>query len=66
MATAEEYHQCARECLRSAAEAPTEADRKQFLDMADAWTRAARLLESLALHSIDTTGSGLSPPTSAH
>lgn len=66
MATAEEYHQYARECLLSASAAQSEAERRQFLDMADAWTRAARLLERLAAHSIDASGSGSDRPTLTH
>jgi hypothetical protein len=47
MATADEYHQYARECLETAAKATTENQRKQFMDMAHAWTLAALRLEGL-------------------
>ena len=47
MATADEYHQYARECLVNAAKATTENQRKQFMDMAQAGTLAARRLEGL-------------------
>jgi hypothetical protein len=45
MATASEYHQYARECLESADRATSENDRKQFINMARAWTVAALQLE---------------------
>jgi hypothetical protein len=45
MPKAEEYHQYARECLETAAKATTEHQRRQYLDMARAWTLAARRLE---------------------
>ncbi|MGB6539844.1 MAG: hypothetical protein WBF03_03085 [Xanthobacteraceae bacterium] len=41
MATVSEYKQFAKECLRWAAEATTEEDRKAFLDLARDWTLAA-------------------------
>ena len=45
MALADEYRQYAREYLESAAQAGSEHDRKQFLNMARAWTQAALRLE---------------------
>jgi hypothetical protein len=41
MATADEYHQYARECLQWAAEAENEEQRNNFLAMARTWTHAA-------------------------
>jgi hypothetical protein len=41
MATADEYHQYARECLQWASEAENEEQRKNFLAMARTWTQAA-------------------------
>jgi hypothetical protein len=43
MATTDEYHQYARECLQSASKAQSEQERKQFVSMARAWTQAALL-----------------------
>ena len=36
-----DYQQYAQECVRSAAQAKTERERKAFLEMANAWTRVA-------------------------
>jgi hypothetical protein len=47
MATVSQYKQYAKECVRWAAEASTEEDRKAFLDLARDWTLAATRLESL-------------------
>jgi len=41
MASAEEYHRYAKECLESAARAESEIERNNFMDMARAWTLAA-------------------------
>ena len=41
MTSASQFRQFAEECLRSAEDAQTELERKAFLDMARAWTRAA-------------------------
>jgi hypothetical protein len=41
MTTKTEYQQFADECMRSAREAKTDAERKAFLDMARAWTKMA-------------------------
>ena len=41
MATDEEYQSYARECIRWARSAKTEAERKAFLDIACAWATAA-------------------------
>lgn len=41
MATADEYHQYARECLQYASEAQSDHERKQFLNLARAWTQVA-------------------------
>ena len=47
MSTVEEYHKSARDCLRWAAKARTEEQRKQFLSLAHDWTQAALLMEDL-------------------
>jgi hypothetical protein len=47
MATVREYKQYAQECLRWAAEAKTEEDRKALLDLARDWTLAAMRLEGV-------------------
>lgn len=41
MTSAYEYREYAQECVRSAAQAKTEKERKAFLEMAHAWTRVA-------------------------
>jgi predicted lipoprotein len=41
MTTDKEYQQFADECMCSAREAETDAERKAFLDMARAWTKLA-------------------------
>jgi hypothetical protein len=46
METAAECHQYAEECVRWAARAKTEKQRKGFLEIARAWREAALLLES--------------------
>ena len=46
METAAECHQYAEECVRWAARAKTEEQRKGFLEIARAWKEAALLLES--------------------
>jgi hypothetical protein len=43
MTTGDECHQYADECVRWAAKAKTEDERKTFLDMARAWIQAALL-----------------------
>jgi hypothetical protein len=45
MSTVDEYHQFARDCLRWAARARTEDQRKQLLTLANDWTQAALRLE---------------------
>jgi hypothetical protein len=45
MSTVDEYHKYARDCLRWAARARTEEQRRQFLTLAHDWTQAARGLE---------------------
>ena len=47
MATVNEYRQFANECLRWAAEAETEDDRKAFLELARDCTLAALRLEGV-------------------
>jgi hypothetical protein len=41
MPTPDEFRQYADECLHSARDATSEAERKAFLDMARTWTQAA-------------------------
>jgi hypothetical protein len=45
MSTVNEYQAYARDCLRWAAKAPTEEQRRQFLSLASDWTHAAAGLE---------------------
>jgi hypothetical protein len=45
MATADEYRAYAKECLKWAAEAEADDDRRSFLEMARDWTLAAMRLE---------------------
>jgi hypothetical protein len=47
MATADEYRQFAKECLKWAEEAATEQDRAAFLELARDWTVAAMRLEGV-------------------
>ena len=47
MSTVEEYHKSARDCLRWAAKARTEEQRKQFLSLARDWTQSALGLEGV-------------------
>jgi polyhydroxyalkanoate synthesis regulator phasin len=41
MTTTEEFRKFADECMKAAREAKTDVERKAFLDMARAWTKAA-------------------------
>ena len=45
MSTVDEYHKLARDCLRWAARARTEEQRKRLLNLAHDWTQAASGLE---------------------
>jgi hypothetical protein len=45
MSTVDEYHSFARDCLRWAARARTEEQRKQFLALAHEWRQAALLTD---------------------
>ena len=47
MFTVNDYHTYARDCLRWAARARTEEQRKQFLNLAQDWTQAALGLEGV-------------------
>jgi hypothetical protein len=47
MPLAAEYHQYARECVKSASEAKSKFEHEQFLNMARAWTEAALRLEGV-------------------
>jgi hypothetical protein len=49
MATVNEFRQFADECLRWAADAQTEEQRKAFLGMARAWTQAALRMEGVLI-----------------
>jgi ubiquinone biosynthesis protein UbiJ len=53
VATAKQFKQSAAECLRSAAEAKTEEQRKLFLSMALAWTQAAMQAEGVLSPDMD-------------
>jgi hypothetical protein len=54
MTKIEQYRQYAGECLRWAAEAKTEEERKPFLAMANDWAKAALQLEgSVGLEKAD-------------
>jgi hypothetical protein len=43
MTTAQEYRQYAEECLRWARTAKSDAERTQFLEMANVWVQAASM-----------------------
>ena len=47
MSTVNEYHAYARDCLRWAARAQTEEQRRQFLSLASDWTHAAAGLQGV-------------------
>ena len=47
MSTVNEYHTYARDCLRWAARARTEEQRRKFLSLASDWTHAAVGLEGM-------------------
>ena len=47
MVAVDEYHKYARDCLRWAARARTEEQRKQFLSLVHDWTQAALLIDGL-------------------
>jgi len=49
--TVEEYHKSARDCLRWAAKARTEEQRKQLLSLAEEWREAALLIENTSVPS---------------
>ena len=51
MSTVDEYHTSARDCLRWAAKARTEEQRKQFLSLAEEWREAALLIENTSVPS---------------
>ena len=51
MTTKAEYQQYAGECIRWAAKANTEGERRTFLEMADAWTRVALVRTDVATQS---------------
>jgi hypothetical protein len=51
MSTVNEYHTYARDCLRWAARARTEEQRRQFLTLARDWTQAALGLEGVPVRS---------------
>ena len=49
MSTVNEYHTYARDCLRWAARARTEEQRRQFLTLAHDWTQSALGLEGVTV-----------------
>jgi hypothetical protein len=49
MTTKAEYQSYARECLQWAAKAKTEAERRIFLEMADAWVHVALVRNDVAV-----------------
>ena len=49
MSTVYEYHTYARDCLRWAARARTEEQRRQFLTLAHDWTQSALGLEGVTV-----------------
>jgi hypothetical protein len=49
MSTVNEYHTYARDCLRWAARARTEQQRKQLLSLARDWTQSALGLEGVSV-----------------
>jgi len=51
MSTVDEYHKSARDCLRWAAKARTEEQRKQLLSLAEEWREAALLIENTSVPS---------------
>ena len=51
MSTVDEYHTYARDCLRWAARARTEVQRKQFMSLAREWQEAASLIEGVPVPS---------------
>jgi hypothetical protein len=66
MAKADEYYRYARESVAAAYGARSEHERKQFLSMARAWTRAALLLEGASPISIDASETRPHPPELSH
>ena len=64
MALVDEYREYARECLELASKAATEQERKQFLNMARAWTQAALRLEGA--DPVSPIKDGIYPPESKH
>ena len=49
MSTVDEYHKYARDCLRWAARARTEEQRRQLLTLAHDWTQSALGLEGVTV-----------------
>ena len=60
MPTAQEYRQYAEECMESARTAPSREARKQCLDLARLWTRAAQKTDDGMSVPIEADASG--PP----
>jgi hypothetical protein len=63
MSTVDEYHKLARDCLRWAARARAEEQRKRLLNLAHDWTQAASGLEG-ASPSPGTAATGGTPESS--
>ena len=57
MSTVNEYHTYARDCLRWAARARTEEQRRQFLTLAHDWTQSALGLEGVTVPTQSNDGS---------
>ena len=64
MSTVNEYHTYARDCLRWAARARTEEQRKRLLSLARDWTQSALGLEGVAVPPAPTAPNPLPPPAS--
>jgi hypothetical protein len=65
MSTVNDYHTYARDCLRWAARARTEEQRKQLLSLARDWTESALGLEGVSVPPAPPTPILLPPPAGA-
>ena len=61
MSTVNDYHTYARDCLRWAARARTEEQRKQLLSLARDWTESALGLEGVSVPPAPPTPNPLRP-----
>ena len=64
MSTVNDYHTYARDCLRWAARARTEEQRKQLLSLARDWTESALGLEGVSVPPAPPTPNPLLPHAS--